>query len=72
MKLLLDALTVWLVVTACHWFRVAVVAFFVLAWIGLLHGDGGDWFATVRGAAIGLFFGVVFAFSNELADASEK
>jgi hypothetical protein len=30
------------------------------------------WYATLRGAAIGLFFGVVFAFGGELADASEK
>lgn len=38
-KRLLNVFTVWLVVTAHHWFRMAVVAFFVLAWIGLLHGD---------------------------------
>lgn len=68
----MHALVVWFVLIARHWFRVAVVALFVFAWIGLCGGGTGDWFAVAKGAAIGLFFGIIFAFGDELADALEK
>jgi hypothetical protein len=50
MNRLLDTLTIMLVVAVRHWLRVGVVAFFVFAWIGLMHGDTGDWFDVARGA----------------------
>jgi hypothetical protein len=72
MKHFLHTLTIWLVVAVRHWLRVGVVAFFVLGWIALMHGDTGDWYDVARGAVIGLFFSVVFVFDGELADELEK
>ncbi len=72
MKPLLDVLTVRLVLAARHFRRVTVVALFVFGWIGLCRGDTGDWFDLAKGIALGLFFGVIFAFGDELADALEE
>jgi hypothetical protein len=71
MKRLLDSLTVRLVLVARHWLRVLGVAFFVLAWIGFCGGDTGDWLATLKGAAFGLFFGALFVFGEEIGNARE-
>ena len=65
--------TVWLVLTARHCFRVAVVTLFVLVFVLSTTSTGGNfWWDVVRGAAIGLFLSLPFAFGDELADALEN
>jgi hypothetical protein len=71
MKPLLDAFAVWLVLAAGHWPRVLGVALFVFAWIGFCGGDTGDWLATLKSAAFGLFFGVLFVFGAQIGNAHE-
>jgi hypothetical protein len=55
-----------------HWFRVAVVAPFVLVFVISTTSTGENWWNVVRGAVIGLFLSLTFAFGDELADALER
>jgi hypothetical protein len=64
--------TVWLVLPARHWFRVAVVALFVLVFVLSTTSTGANWWNVARGAIVWLFLSLPFAFGDELADALEK
>ena len=65
-------LLVWLVLRARHALRVAVVAFFVLCFTAFTVSSRADWLAVVIGVALGLFFGLVFAFGEKWNDALER
>jgi hypothetical protein len=68
----MNALTVWLLVRVRHAVRVAVVLFFMVAFVTFTTQARSDWLAVAIGSALGLFFGLLFAFADELADVWEK
>jgi hypothetical protein len=68
----MNSLIVLLIEFARHYFRVAVVALFVLVFVLAATNTRSDWLGvTIRGT-IGLCFGLVFAFGDELADKMER
>jgi hypothetical protein len=68
----MNSLIVWLIELSRHYLRVAVVALFVLVFVSATFTTRSDWLGLTIGGAIGLGFGLAFAFSNELADKLEK
>ena len=68
--LVIHSLAIRLVLAARHCLRVAVVALCVLTFAA--GAAQSDRLGVVIGTLVGLFFGIVFAFGDELADALEK
>jgi hypothetical protein len=65
-------LTVWLIGRVRHARRVAVVVFFLAAFVTFTTRARSDWLAVAIGTVMGLFFGLLFAFADELADVLEN
>jgi hypothetical protein len=72
MTRLRDTLTVWLLVAARHWSRVAVIVLCLTVFVLASTANRKDWYGVAVGVVLGLGFGVVMAFGDELADALEK
>jgi hypothetical protein len=65
-------LVIWLIVAVRHWLRCAAVVLCLAVFMTGGYFNGGGWYGAIVGAIVGLFFGVVLAFGDELADVLEK
>jgi hypothetical protein len=68
----MHSLLVWVILRVQHALRVLGVAFFVPAFITVSTRTGTDRFHVVIGAALRLFFGVLFVFGGRWADLEER
>jgi hypothetical protein len=67
----MHSLLIWLMIRVRHCVRTLVMALCVLTFVLATTETGTTWWNIARGCLLGLFFGMVFAFGDELADLLE-